>query len=81
MTDKITPLHDRCLAILKGWETGLAGRDPNTVEIQELLPAIFEAVPDTTIPEIREALRWGSRQFAREADELERFKRAKWPEK
>jgi hypothetical protein len=58
-------------------EAGLAGRDPATVEIQELLPAIFAAVPDASIPEISEALRWGSRQCSIEADKLERRRNAR----
>ena len=72
MTGKITSLHQRQDDILKGWKAGLAGRDPETVEIQDLLPAIFEAVPDATIPEIVEALR-GSRQNLAEARRLEKL--------
>jgi hypothetical protein len=55
------------------YQAALAGRDPKTVRIDSLLPAIFAAVPDTTTDEIAEALRWSARKNFREADELERF--------
>jgi hypothetical protein len=68
----IIRLHDRYQRIERAYVAALAGRDPATVSIMDLLPAIFSAVPDATTMEIAEALRWSARKDLREADTLER---------
>jgi len=40
----------------RAYTAALAGRDPHTVSIRDLLPAIFATVPDTAIEEITAAL-------------------------
>jgi len=55
----------------------LGDRDPAIVDIGDLLPAIFAAVPDATVKEIAEALRWSARKNFREADALERWSQRK----
>jgi hypothetical protein len=67
----ISRLHERFSRIERAYTDALAGRDPGTVEIWELVPAIFDAVPDTTPQEIADALRWSARKNLREADRLE----------
>jgi hypothetical protein len=63
----------RCTRILTAYKGALGGRDPASVDIRELLPAVFAAVPDTSEPEIAAVLRWAGRQALREADALERW--------
>jgi hypothetical protein len=53
----------------------LAGRAPESVNIVDLLPAVFAAVPDSTTQEIAEALRWSARKNLRAADKLEQGRR------
>ena len=67
----VNPL-ERFERIERAYTAALAGRDPGSVSIVDLLPAIFAAVPDTTAEEIVEALRWSARKDLREADKLER---------
>lgn len=67
----VSNLHDRYVRIERAYTAALAGRDPNLVNIFDLLPAIFEAVPDTSPQEIADALRWSARRDFREADRLE----------
>jgi hypothetical protein len=74
-SEVIAKLHDRYERIEVAYKAALAGRDPKTVSIIDLLPAIFTAVPDTTTDEIAEALRWSARKNFREAEELRRFGR------
>ena len=54
-------------------EAALAGRDPEAVSIIDLLPAIFDAVPDTSPDEIVKALRWAGEKAMQEAEELRRY--------
>jgi hypothetical protein len=71
----ISKLNERFEHIEAAYKAALAGRDPTTVFITDLLPAIFAAVPDTTTDEIADALRWSARKNFREAEELRRFGR------
>jgi hypothetical protein len=64
-------LHERYAQIMEAYVAALDGRDPETVDIGELLPGIFKAFPAVAVTEIREALMWASRRCAREADALE----------
>jgi hypothetical protein len=68
---EMTPLHARFGRIERAYTAALNGRDPNLVNIFDLLPAIFAAVPDTSPKEIVEALCWSARKDFREADRLE----------
>jgi hypothetical protein len=65
-------MSTRYSVIIAAYETALAGRDPETVDILELLPAIVDAVPDTNDEEIVDALRWSADGHMREAEELRR---------
>ena len=67
----IVDMNARHKQIMAAYWTALDGRDQETVAIGDLLPGIFEAVPDVQIEEIKEALYWAARQTAREADALE----------
>lgn len=67
----IVKLNERFERIERAYLEALAGRDPESVDVVQLLPAIFDAVPDTTINEIVDALRWSARKCFREADRLE----------
>ena len=69
----IVNLNERFERIERAYLAALDGRDPKTVSIFDLLPAIFAAVPDTTDKEIVDALRWSARKDLREADQLERW--------
>jgi hypothetical protein len=71
----ITKLHERFERIERAYVAALGGRDPASVNVFDLLPAIFDAVPDTSTQEIAEALRWSARKDLREADKLERAAR------
>jgi hypothetical protein len=62
---------ERFEQIERAYAAALAGRDPESVNIVELLPAIFAAVPDTSTQEIADALRWSARKDLRAADKLE----------
>jgi hypothetical protein len=59
--------------IIAAYDEALDGRDlaEDDVEIEELLPHIFKAVPGVTTEEIKTALRWSAEQGFREADALE----------
>jgi hypothetical protein len=63
--------RQRVTRIFTAYKGALGGRDPASVDIRELLPAVFAAVPDTSEPEIAAVLRWAGRQALREADALE----------
>jgi hypothetical protein len=67
----IVNLHERYSRIERAYTAALAGRNPENVDVVDLLPAIFEAVPDTSTAEIVDALRWSARHDLREADALE----------
>jgi hypothetical protein len=71
MTTNITRLNERFEHIERAYVAALAGRPPDRVGILELVPAIMDAVPNTTVQEIAEALRWSARKDFREADRLE----------
>jgi hypothetical protein len=64
--------NERFERIERAYAAALDGRDATTVSIFHLLPAIFDAVPDTTDKEIVDALRWSARKSFREADQIER---------
>jgi hypothetical protein len=66
----VVKLNERFARIERAYKAALAGREPESVSVIDLLPAIFEAVPDTTTGEIAEALRWSARKDFREADRL-----------
>jgi hypothetical protein len=67
----ITVEYHRFEAILRGWGNGLNGRDPDLIDIQDLLPAIYAACPGAPHPEIIAALRWGSGLLSKQAAELQ----------
>jgi hypothetical protein len=69
---------DRFARIDAAYEAALAGRDPQAVSIVDLLPAVFDAVPDTTPKEIEAALRWAGEKAMQEAAELRRYRNAKF---
>jgi hypothetical protein len=68
-----TRLHERYERIEAVYTAALAGRDPATVDIFDLLPAIYAALPDTYDDEVIEALRWSAEKKFREAEELRRY--------
>jgi hypothetical protein len=75
MTDTpVTRLYARFEQIERAYAAALDRRDPESVNVLGLLPAIFAAVPDTTTREIAAALRWSARKNMREADKLERWR-------
>src|ERR1700757_4767897 len=51
-------MTERYRVIMDAYEVALAGRDPSSVRIEDLLPTIFDALPGVTIPEVCAALRW-----------------------
>jgi hypothetical protein len=55
------PLH-RLRALMLAYVVALDGRDPEEVDILELLPTIHADVPDTSNEEIVAALRWAAAQ-------------------
>ena len=67
----VVKLNERFERIERVYHAALAGRDPESVSVFDLLPAIFAAVPDTTTQEIAGALRWSARKDLREADKLQ----------
>jgi hypothetical protein len=71
MTGDVTRLHDRYERIERAYVAALDRRNPESVNVLDLLPAIFAAVPDTSTQEIAAALRWSARKDLREADKLE----------
>lgn len=71
-------MSTRCALIIAAYETALGGREPQTVDILELLPAIIAAVPDTNDEEIVDALRWSANRHMREAEELRRYAKDKF---
>jgi hypothetical protein len=74
-------MSERFQRINAAYETALAGRDPNTVSILDLLPVIHDAVPNTSDDEIVDALRWSAEQYKREAEQLQRYHNAKFGNK
>lgn len=68
---------ERFTRIDAAYMEALNGRDAETVSILDLLPAIFDAVPDTSPEEIQGALRWAADKAMEEADELRRYHKAK----
>jgi hypothetical protein len=71
MTMNVIRMNERFERIERAYTAALAGRDPETVNIVELVPAIYAAVPDTSTQQIVEALRWSARKDLRGASELE----------
>jgi hypothetical protein len=69
---------NRFAAIDAAYVAALNGRDPSTVSIFDLMPAILDAVPDTTPDEIATALRCAAAKALREAEQLERYLNAKF---
>ena len=63
--------------ILDAYERALAGRNPASIDVLELLPAIERAVPRATIPYIIAALKAAAAQQFREAEQLQRYVCAK----
>jgi hypothetical protein len=61
----VTKLHERFERIERAYFAALAGRDPETVPSSIWQPAIFAAVPDTSIEEIIEMFRWRVRKASR----------------
>jgi hypothetical protein len=70
----ISRLFARSETIIAAWKAALAGRDPAVVDILDLLPAIYAAVPNVSDDEIVDALSWSARQDEREARALEGFR-------
>ena len=68
-------LHERFQRIERAYLAALGGRPPASVNVRDLLPAIFAQVPDTSIEEIVAALRWSGRKDLRHADKLEKAPR------
>ena len=64
--------------ILAAYEASLAGRDPASVNIFELLPAICETVPDASDDDIIAALRSDAERLLTEAQQLRRYGQAKF---
>ena len=75
MSTETARLNERFERTERAYVAALGGRQPELVSAFDLLPAIFEAVPDTTPKEIADALRWSARKDFREADRLERTRR------
>jgi hypothetical protein len=73
--------NPRYETIIDAYIIALAGRDPASISIFDLLPAIFEAVPDTSQEEIADALTWKAKRCIAEADELKRYRNAKFGNK
>jgi hypothetical protein len=71
-------MTERFEMIERAYSDALGGRDPEHVNIVELLPAIKAAVPDTNNKEIVAALRWAGERAMREGDELEREMHARF---
>ena len=71
-------MTERYRVIMDAYEVALAGRDPSSVRIEDLLPTIFDALPGVTIPEVCAALRWSGHRDIQEADRLRRYGIAKW---
>ena len=72
-------MSERYTRIIEAYETALAGRDAKNVDILDLLPAIYDAVPDTSNDEIIAALRWLAKRDFQEADSLRRSRRLGHP--
>jgi hypothetical protein len=60
--------------IIGAYELALAGRNPASVDVTELLPAIELAVPLATIPDIIAALEAAAAQHFAEADALDDYR-------
>ena len=71
-------MTERYRVIMDAYEVALAGRDPSSVRIEDLLPTIFDALPGVTIPEVCAALRWSGHHDIQEADRLRRYGNAKF---
>jgi hypothetical protein len=64
-------LHSRFERLERAYREARAGRNPeDTSFFDDVLPAIFAAVPDTNIREITEMLDWLTRKNTRKAEEL-----------
>jgi hypothetical protein len=66
-----TMTNERHARIIEAYNAALGERDASDVAIEELLPAVFAAVPDATIFEIRQALIADGERLMRKADALE----------
>jgi hypothetical protein len=64
--------NQRYVRIITAYQAALDGRRPDTVNILDLIPSIYDAVPDTTNEEIVAALRWSAEQDIAKADKFER---------
>lgn len=64
---------ERFQRIIDAYTAELGDRDPQSVSVLELLPAIYAAVPDTHDREIEEALRWSAERHYKKAAKLERY--------
>jgi hypothetical protein len=60
-------------SIVGAYEAALGGRDPGSVSVFDLLPAIYAAVPRVNDDEIVTALRVSAAENLIEADELRRY--------
>jgi hypothetical protein len=69
--------NKRFQQIEEAYTAALGDDDAASVDILDLLPAIFEAVPDTNTDEIAAALRRAAEQQFKEADALERYHKAR----
>ena len=65
-------LNERFEQIEAAYKAALGGNDPAGVNVFDLLPAIFAAIPDASTHGIAQALRWSARKAFREADTLEK---------
>lgn len=70
--------NERFDRIDQAYKATLGDRDPGTVSVVDLLPAIFDAVPDTSLEEIADALCWVGDRAEREADAFRRYRNAKY---
>jgi hypothetical protein len=70
---------DRRARILAAYSEALGGREPEAVDIAEIAPAIFAAVPEATIANVKAALVDEGDRLAREAEALEAEIKRRWP--
>jgi hypothetical protein len=71
--DNDMPTSNRNARIMRAYNDALAGRDPNAVGIEELLAAIFAAVPDASDDNIADALEEAECVEREHADELRHY--------
>jgi hypothetical protein len=64
--------------IVAAYESAIAGRDPDDVDIKELWSDIAAAVPDANRMEIAAAIRASAQTQMAEADQLQRYSNAKF---